>query len=55
MDPMYERYEATVALLQARGIQFMIHKHVSTQTFADALERLTFPAERLLKTIAFKT
>ena len=48
-------YEAIVALLTARGISFTIHEHVPTQTFAEAMERLTFPAERLLKTIAFKT
>jgi Cys-tRNA(Pro)/Cys-tRNA(Cys) deacylase len=52
---VYEAYEAIVALLTARGTAFTIHEHVPTQTFAEAMERLTFPAERLLKTIAFRT
>jgi Cys-tRNA(Pro)/Cys-tRNA(Cys) deacylase len=52
---VYETYEAIIALLTARGISFTIHEHVPSQTFADAMERLSFPAERLLKTIAFKT
>jgi len=52
---VYEAYDAIVALLTARGIHFIIHEHVPTQTFAQAMGNLTFPAERLLKTIAFKT
>lgn len=51
----YEKYEAIVALLTARGIPFTIHEHIPSHTVADAEERLSFPIERLLKTIAFKT
>lgn len=51
---MYETYEAIVALLNARGIPFTIHEHIPSHTVADAGERLPFPLERLLKTIAFR-
>ncbi len=48
------KYEAIVALLAAHGIPFTIHEHAPSYTVADAKERLLFPLERLLKTIAFK-
>src|SRR5512139_2902668 len=51
---MYERYEAIVALLTARGVPFTIHEHIPSYTVADAEAHLLFPLERLLKTIAFK-
>jgi Cys-tRNA(Pro)/Cys-tRNA(Cys) deacylase len=51
---MYEVYEAIVKLLAVRGFPFTIHEHLPSYTVADAGERLPFPAERLLKTIAFK-
>jgi Cys-tRNA(Pro)/Cys-tRNA(Cys) deacylase len=52
---VYEKYEAILTLLTARGIPFMIHEHVPSYTVADAKERTCFPLERLLKAIAFKT
>jgi Cys-tRNA(Pro)/Cys-tRNA(Cys) deacylase len=51
---LYEKYEAILALLNARSIRFTIHEHAPSYTVADAGERLPFPAERLLKAIAFK-
>lgn len=51
---MHEKYEAIIALLTARDIPSTIHEHIPSYTVADAGERLPFPAERLLKTIAFK-
>ncbi len=51
---MPARYEAIVGLLAARGVPFTIHEHAPSYTVADAEERLLFPLERLLKTIAFK-
>jgi Cys-tRNA(Pro)/Cys-tRNA(Cys) deacylase len=47
-------YEATIALLTARGVPFTIHEHVISRTFAEAEAQLPFPLERLLKTVAFK-
>jgi len=47
-------FEAIVALLKERGGAFRIHEHVPSYTVADARDRLLFPAERLLKTVAFK-
>jgi Cys-tRNA(Pro)/Cys-tRNA(Cys) deacylase len=51
---MSEVYDAIVKLLTVRGVPFTIHEHLPSHTVADAGERLPFPAERLLKTIAFK-
>lgn len=50
----YEIFEAIVRLLTGRGVPFTIHEHIPSHTVADAEERLSFPIERLLKTIAFK-
>ena len=47
-------YESILATLQARGAAFKIHEHAPSQTVADAQERLLFPLERLLKTVAFR-
>ena len=52
---MHEVYEAIVKFLMASDVPFTIHEHNPSYTVADAGERLPFPAERLLKTIAFKT
>jgi Cys-tRNA(Pro)/Cys-tRNA(Cys) deacylase len=50
-----EVYEAIVRLLTASGLPFTIHEHLPSRTVADAEEYLSFPIERLLKTIAFRT
>lgn len=47
-------YEAIVAFLTERNIPFTIHEHAPSYTVADAEERLLFPLERLLKTVAFR-
>src|SRR5512146_645908 len=47
-------YEAIVTLLTTQEVPFTIHEHAPSYTVADAKERLLFPLERLLKTIAFK-
>jgi Cys-tRNA(Pro)/Cys-tRNA(Cys) deacylase len=47
-------YDEILTLLTTRGIPFKIHEHVSSRTVTDARERLSFPLDRLLKTIAFK-
>jgi Cys-tRNA(Pro)/Cys-tRNA(Cys) deacylase len=52
---VYEKYEAIVTLLTARGLPFTIHEHIPSYTVADAEAHRLFPLERLLKTIAFKT
>ncbi|HEY3344522.1 MAG TPA: YbaK/EbsC family protein [Anaerolineaceae bacterium] len=42
------------ALLSSSGVPFTLHEHIPSFTFADAQAQLTFPLERLLKTLAFK-
>jgi Cys-tRNA(Pro)/Cys-tRNA(Cys) deacylase len=49
---MDERIEA---LLQQRGVAYRTHRHEVVRTVAEAAERLPFPVEQFLKTIAFKT
>lgn len=51
---MNRAFEAITALLTARLVAYRIHEHVPSYTVADAEERLPFPLERLLKTVAFK-
>src|SRR6185295_16479496 len=51
---MSKVYETTVARLTTHNIPFTIHEHAPSYTVADAEERLPFPLERLLKTIAFR-
>jgi Cys-tRNA(Pro)/Cys-tRNA(Cys) deacylase len=47
-------YETTIALLKAQVVPFTIHEHIPSYTVADAEAKLSFPIERLLKTVAFK-
>lgn len=49
---MDERIEA---LLKQRGVAFRTHEHEVVRTVAEAAQRLPFPVERFLKTIAFRT
>ncbi len=51
---MYPVYDTELALLSASNLPYAIHEHIISQTVADARERLNFPLERLLKTVAFK-
>lgn len=47
-------FEKITTLLEVEGIQFTIHEHEPSRTFADAKERSMFSLERLLKTVAFR-
>lgn len=47
-------YDEIVALLSTHEVNYTIHEHVPSYTFADAKAQLDFPLERLLKTVAFK-
>jgi Cys-tRNA(Pro)/Cys-tRNA(Cys) deacylase len=47
-------YDQIIARLKESGVPFTIHEHVPSQTVADALALLSFPTDRLLKTIAFR-
>lgn len=51
---MNNTFEAIVNILTTRDVSYKVHEHVPSYTFADAEERLPFPAERLLKTVAFR-
>ena len=51
---MSNAFEAIINILTARDVAYTVHEHVPSYTFADAEERLPFPAERLLKTVAFR-
>src|SRR4051812_24631989 len=46
--------ELIVERLTAHGVPFTIHEHVPARTVADALERLPFPPDAYLKTVAFR-
>jgi Cys-tRNA(Pro)/Cys-tRNA(Cys) deacylase len=41
------------ARLEASGVSFTIHEHATSRTYAEALDRLPFPPEQLLKIVAF--
>jgi Cys-tRNA(Pro)/Cys-tRNA(Cys) deacylase len=49
-----EMYETLLVLLHERGTSFTIHEHAASHTYAEAMANLSFPAERLLKTVAFR-
>jgi len=51
----YEVYETILRLLAASGLPYKVHEHPTSRTVADAQAYLSFPVERLLKTIAFKS
>ena len=46
--------ERIVRLLAEHGVPFRVHEHTVARTVADAQERLPFPRERFLKTVAFR-
>ncbi len=52
---MYAVHENILARLTAEKVSFKIHEHQASFTVADAQAYLSFPLERLVKTIAFKT
>ncbi len=47
-------YDKIIAHLQTSKIPHTIHEHEESRTFNDAREKLPFPVERLLKTVAFR-
>ena len=48
-------YDTLVERLKQENAQYIIHEHQETRTYADAMEKLSFPGDRLLKTVAFRT
>ncbi len=47
-------HDAIINRLDEQAAQYKIHEHVDSRTFADAVDKLPFPPERMLKTIAFR-
>lgn len=43
-----------VKRLQEMDAQYTLHTHPDSRTFADAVDKLPFPPDRMLKTIAFR-
>lgn len=43
-----------VKRLQQMEAQYTLHTHPDSRTFADAVDKLPFPSDRTLKTIAFR-
>ncbi len=47
-------HNAIVKRLDEQAARYTIHEHVDSRTFADAVDKLPFPPERMLKTIVFR-
>ena len=47
-------HDLIIKQLDEQLAQYKIHEHVDSRTFADAVDKLPFPSERMLKTIAFQ-
>ena len=47
-------HDAIVNHLTEQAAIFIIHQHVDSRTYADAVGKLPFPPDRMLKTIAFR-
>lgn len=47
-------HDSIVAYLTTHAAHFTIHQHIDSRTYADAVNTLPFPPERMLKTIAFR-
>lgn len=43
-----------IAVLEREKAQYTVHEHEVSRTYADAVEKLAFPPERLLKTVVFR-
>lgn len=48
-------YQDILALLEQQHVNYTVHEHTPSATYADAAAYLSFPLERLVKTIAFRT
>ena len=42
-------------ILRAAGVAFTVHEHEPVRTFAEGVERLPFPVEAMVKTLALET
>lgn len=47
-------HDTIVKRLDEQSAHYVIHEHVDSRTFADAVDKLPFPPERMLKTIVFR-
>ena len=47
-------HDAIVQRLKQQSAQYTIHEHEDSRTYADAVDKLPFPPERMLKTIVFR-
>ena len=47
-------HDTIVKKLDEKAATYTIHAHVDSRTFADAVDKLAFPPERMLKTIVFR-
>jgi Cys-tRNA(Pro)/Cys-tRNA(Cys) deacylase len=47
-------HNVIVKRLDEQAAQYTIHEHEDSRTFADAVDKLPFPPERMLKTIVFR-
>lgn len=55
-DPTVRRAQRTPEeILRAAGVIFAVHEHEPVRTFAEGVERLPFPAEAMVKTLAAET
>ena len=51
---MSDMHNVIIERLKAAGARFVIHEHVEARTVAESLERLPFPLEMYLTTVAFR-
>lgn len=47
-------YNEVIGILRSKAVDFRIHKHQSVITMRDVEEKLSFPKEKLLKTLIFR-
>ncbi|MCC6894324.1 MAG: YbaK/EbsC family protein [Anaerolineae bacterium] len=47
-------YQIVLNRLNKSGANYAVHTHADSRTFADAVDKLPFPPDRMLKTIAFR-
>ncbi|MBI1282108.1 MAG: deacylase [Anaerolineaceae bacterium] len=47
-------HDRIIRRLDDKMAQYIVHQHENSRTFADAVDKLPFPPERMLKTIVFR-
>lgn len=47
-------YDKVLIILKESGVKYKIHKHEPVYTIKDVEEKLSFPKDKLLKTLVFK-